>query len=153
MPRASVFDKRIKACIPNCAITSIEKVMADTAIKSQAAETNEIKMSPFNIRMYQIIAWRYGLEINDLPGIVTKSRGFTYDSSQLSCPVLNICGYGEYLHPDTKIMQDEFMKSLQNSRSKMVVTSFEDGASTHCLGENTELLAALLFDWLDDIFN
>ena len=34
----------------------------------------------------------------------------------------------------------------------MIIASFEDGGGTHCLGENTGLLSALLFDWLDEVF-
>ena len=48
-------------------------------------------------------------------------------------------------------MEDYYMK-LAESEQKMIIASFEDGGGTHCLGENTGLLSALLFDWLDEVF-
>ena len=30
--------------------------------------------------------------------------------------------------------------------------AFEEGAASHCLGENRSLMGEVLFDWLDEVF-
>ena len=152
VPRAAIHDKRIKACISNCSITNFGKYMSEMAIRNKTADASGIKMSPFNIRMTQIVAWRFGLDINDLSGIIAKAQDYSYDASKINCPALNISSWGEYLNPTVKSMCDEFIMLAPNPKNKMVVTSFEDGANTHCLGENTGLMSVILFDWLDEIF-
>lgn len=152
VPRASTYDKRIKACISNCAVTNIGKIMGEMAIQNQKAVNSGIQMSAFNIRMFQIMAWRHGVSIEDFPGLLSKTREFEFDPSLISCPVLNICSNGEYLNPASRAMEDYYMQALPNSNKKMIVALFEDGGGTHCLGENTGLLSALIFDWLDEVF-
>ncbi len=150
VPRASAYDKRIKACISNCAVTNIGKIMGEMAIQNQKA-ANGIKMSAFNVRMFQIMAWRHGIATDDIPGLLNKTSAFAFNPSLITCPVLNICSNGEYLNPAIKAMEDDFMQSLPNLNKKMIVALFEDGGGTHCLGENTGLLSALVFDWLDEV--
>ncbi|SHJ08183.1 alpha/beta hydrolase family protein [Lutispora thermophila] len=152
VPRASAYDKRIKACIANCAVTNIGKIMEEMAIKNQDSAKSGIEMSPFNIRMFQIMAWRHGITTGNISDLLTKTRDFTFDPSFITCPVLNICSNGEYLNPVVKAMEDDFMQSVPNSNKKMVVALFEDGGGAHCIGENTGLLSSLVFDWLDEIF-
>lgn len=152
VPRASAYDKRIKACISNCAVTDIGKIMGEMAIQNQKAASDGIEMSPFNIRMFQIMAWRHGVSIDNISGLLEKTREFVFDPSLISCPALNICSNGEYLNPTSRAMEEYYMQALPNPNKKMVVAPFEDGGGTHCLGENTGLLSALLFDWLDEVF-
>jgi hypothetical protein len=152
VPRAAVHDKRIKACITNCAVTDIGKIMGEMAIQNQKAVAGGIKMSPFNIRMFQIMAWRHGVSNNNIPGVLEKTREFKFDPSLISCPALNICSNGEYLNPSSKAMEEYYMQALSNPNKKMIVAQFEDGGGSHCLGENTSLLSSLIFDWLDEIF-
>lgn len=147
VPRAAAYDKRIKACITNCAVTDIGKIMEQMAIQKTAAGA---QMSPFNIRMFQIMAWRHG--VGDMQGLLEKTQAFAFDPAMVTCPALNICSNGEYLNPATRAMEDAYMEALPHPDKKMVVAPFEDGGGTHCLGENTGLLSALVFDWLDDVF-
>lgn len=152
VPRAAAYDNRIKACISNCAVTNIGKIMGEMAIQNQKAAASGIKMSAFNVRMFQIMAWRHGVSTGNIPDLLNKTNAFAFDPSLITCPVLNICSNGEYLNPASKAMEDHFMRSLPNSNKKMIVALFEDGGGTHCLAENTGLLSALIFDWLDEIF-
>lgn len=152
VPRASAYDKRIKACISNCAVTDIGEIMGEMAIQNQKAASAGVKMSPFNIRMFQIMAWRHGVSMDNITGLLEKTRDFVFDPSLITCPALNICSNGEYLNPASRAMEDYYIKALPNPNKKMIIAPFEDGGGTHCLGENTGLLSALLFDWLDEIF-
>ncbi|WMJ89179.1 alpha/beta hydrolase family protein [Anaerocolumna sp. MB42-C2] len=147
VPRAAAFDKRIKACVTNYAIIDIQRIMKEMAIQS-----DEVKMSPFNIRMFQLMAWRNGLSYDDMVGMIDLTKDFSVDPEKIHCPFLNVTSEGEYANPATQKMQDEFFMLVRNIEKKMIVTAFEDGAGAHCLGENTGLLSALVFDWLDEIF-
>ncbi|HEY8392345.1 MAG TPA: alpha/beta hydrolase [Capillibacterium sp.] len=152
VPRAAVYDKRIKACITNCAVTNIGKIMAEMAIQAEKIAAGGVKMSPFNQRMFQIMAWRHGLSTENIPGLLVKTREFVFDPSSVICPALNICSNGEYLNPASRAMEEDYMEALPNPKKMMIVAPFADGGGTHCLGENTSLLSALIFDWLDEIF-
>lgn len=126
--------------------------MEEMAIQNQKAAASGIKMSPFNIRMFQIMAWRHGVSTENISGLLERTREFVFDPSLISCPVLNICSNGEYLNPATRAMEEYYMQNLPNSNKKMIVAPFEDGGGAHCLGENIGLLSALVFDWLDEVF-
>lgn len=152
VPHASAYDKRIKACITNCAVTDIGKIMSEMAIQNQKAAAAGIQMSPFNVRMFQIMAWRNGVSTDNIPGLLDKTRGFQLDPSLIFCPALNICSNGEFLNPSVKAMEEYYMQALPDPKKKMIVAPFEDGGGAHCLGENTGLLSSLVFDWLDEVF-
>lgn len=36
-------------------------------------------------------------------------------------------------------------------KSKLVVTAFDEDASSHCIGENRRLMGEILFDWPDNV--
>ncbi len=152
VPRAAVYDKRIKACITNCAVTDIGKILQETAIRNQKAAAGGSGLSPFNMRMFQIMAWRHGGSVNDIAGLLERTRAFRFEPALITCPALNICSNGEYLNPASRAMEEHYMLALPNMSKKMIVAAFEDGGGTHCLGENTGLLSALVFDWLDEVF-
>ena len=56
------------------------------------------------------------------------------------------------MNPETRRQQDEFMEMVGTRDKTLVITPEEEGASSHCIGENRSLMAALVFDWLDDRF-
>ncbi|MGI6084740.1 MAG: alpha/beta hydrolase family protein [Acetivibrionales bacterium] len=152
VPRAAAYDKRIKACITNCAVTDIGKIMGKMAIRNQKATESGNITSPFNTRMFMNMAWRHGVSAINFQGLLEKTQNFKFDPSLISCPALNICSNGEYLNPASKAMEEYYMQALSSSNKKMIVAPFEDGGGTHCLGENPGLLSALVFDWLDEVF-
>lgn len=154
VPRAAAHDSRIKACIANCGLVDLGRYIAATAIPQQHGISSQqgARLSPFNERMFQIVAWRGGRAMGDLPGFVEQTRTFVFDPRMVTCPVLNVCGEGEYLNPVIRQLSDEFMAGLSHPRTNLVVAGFDDGTGTHCLGENTGLLSAIVFDWLDDLF-
>lgn len=147
IPRAAAYDKRIKACIANHVFNDFHRYLSYTALKSQ--EQTE-KISPMNYRMMELLAWRHGIQ--SISEIMEVSKAFYYDPQLVTCPFMNITSAGEYANPMVKAMQDECFEAIGSSMKKMIVAPFDEGAGTHCLGENSGLMSALVLDWLDEVF-
>jgi hypothetical protein len=92
------------------------------------------------------------LDPADIKGQVEKSRNYQFDPSKITCPFLALIGEGEYTNEETKKQQQECMQALPNPKKKFVVTLVNEGASSHCLGENRSLMSQIVFDWLDELF-
>lgn len=138
VPRAAAHDHRIKACIANYGITDFRKILAAMA---------------FNYRMVETVVWRWNTSTDNWKTLIDRNEDYIFNPKDIICPVLLIISAGEYKNPVVKAMQHEFIEALPNSNKKMIVGSFEEGAGTHCYGENTGLVSSLLFDWLDEIFS
>ena len=61
-------------------------------------------------------------------------------------------GAGEYVNQETERQQKEFMDKVGTKNKTLVITPENEGASSHCIGENRTLMAQVVFDWLDDLF-
>jgi hypothetical protein len=99
----------------------------------------------------KLVAYRWGVKMDNIPGLVAANKGFTFDPAKVTCPMLLLVGAGEYADKEVQRQQKECMDKLPNPKSKLVVTGFEEGASSHCIGENRSLMGEILFDWLDDV--
>jgi hypothetical protein len=44
------------------------------------------------------------------------------------------------------------MDGFSDTRSRLVVTPSDEGASNHCIMENRSIVGQVVFDWLDEIF-
>jgi hypothetical protein len=147
VPRAAAYDERIKACVSNHPFADLSRFFQGMSMKTQEeAET----MTPTNYRMWQLIAWRSGC--SSIPELMTVSSEFLFNPKDIACPFLGVTSAGEYANPATKVLVDEVMTGLSSKKKKLIVASFDEGAGTHCLGENTGLMSAFVFDWLDEIF-
>ena len=152
VPRAAAHDSRIKACIANYGIPDFGKILAAMAFRSREEMEELKKVTPFNYRTVETVAWRWNVSTDNWQALIDKNKDYVFNPQDISCPMLSIVSAGEYKNPIVKKMQDELMEKLPNPNKKIIVGSFEDGAGTHCYGENTGLLSSYLFDWLDEIF-
>jgi hypothetical protein len=59
---------------------------------------------------------------------------------------------GLFFRKDTERQQEEFMNKVGTKNKTLVITPENEGASSHCIGENRTLMAEVVFDWLDDLF-
>jgi hypothetical protein len=100
----------------------------------------------------QAIAWRFGLEENDLAGLVQANRALRFDPARIAAPALILVASGEYQSPEIKRQNDLCFQLLPNAKKRMVITPVEEGASNHCIMENRSLMSQELFDWLDEVF-
>jgi len=154
VPRAAACQKRIKACIASSMIWDMHSVFLRSPIPKLKGLVRWIanRKAPFQMRMLQLIAWRWGLPVDDFTGMVENNRGNIFDPAKIDCPVLILVGEGEFANPEVRRQQVHAMRVMPNPRNKLIVGPANEGAAAHCMGENLGLMSALVFDWLDEIF-
>jgi hypothetical protein len=108
--------------------------------------------SSFHRNVVKLVAYRWGVPMDNIPGLVAANKGFTFDPARVTCPMMLLVGAGEYADKEVQRQQKECMDKLPNLRKKLVVTTFNEGASSHCIGENRSLMGEILFNWLDEVF-
>jgi pimeloyl-ACP methyl ester carboxylesterase len=149
VPQAAQFDKRLKAIAMSSAVVDAEKLWATMPI-AEATQDVVATWTQFKQNTIKVIAWRWGVAMDNIPGLVEANRGFSFDPAKVSCPALIIIGEGEYEDEEVARQQKECMDGLPNPNKKMVITPANEGASNHCLLENRSVMSQVLFDWLDD---
>jgi hypothetical protein len=150
-PMAAEKDDRIKAVIMNNAVMDAGAGVSKMDVAKVTPDVTRT-WSSFKVRLNEGIAWRFGLEKNDLPGLVAANRALRFDPAKLAMPALILVASGEYQSPEIKRQNDLCFKLLPNARKRMVITPVEEGASNHCIMENRSLMSQELFDWLDEVF-
>ncbi|MCK5851961.1 alpha/beta hydrolase [bacterium] len=151
VPRAACFEKRIKALAVSSAVVDNYLMFKQMPFAKDTQEEID-KWPPFKKAVTSAVAWRWGLDPENVKGQVEQTKGFQFDPSKVSCPVLDIVGAGEYSNEETERQQKEFMDNVGTKNKKLVITPENEGASSHCIGENRTLMAEILFDWLDEVF-
>ena len=69
---------------------------------------------------------------------------------KIKCPALALAGDGEGGEPEKQF--EEFAEKVSGPVTKYMFTESE-GADMHCQLGNTPLAAAVVLDWLDEIFD
>jgi alpha-beta hydrolase superfamily lysophospholipase len=154
VPRAAAFEHRIRACIANSMLFDAYEQWDKSNIRRVKGIYKMIATwkAPFAMRMGQLMAWRWGVDMDRLYDLPEKNRGFVFDPSRIECPTLILIGEGEYQNPLIRAQQERAMAALPDPRKKFIIGPIDEGAGHHCLGENVSLMSALVFDWLDEIF-
>jgi len=149
-PQAAMNDPRIKAVAVTAAVVDAERLFSTMPVKRTTPDVLA-GFTSFHRNVVKLVAYRWGVPMNNIPGLVDANRGFTFDPAKVNVPMLLLVGAGEYADKEVRRQQQECIGKLPNTKSKLVVTGFEDGASSHCIGENRSLMSEILFDWLDDV--
>ena len=153
-PRAAMVERRIRACVANSMIFDADELWNTSNLRRFHGLVKWIatRRAPFQIRMGQLMAWRWGLEPDQLAGLPDHARGFVFDPARIECPTMILIGEGENANPIVHSQQVRALAALPDPRKKMIVAPLDEGAGGHCLGENVSLMSALVFDWLEEIF-
>jgi pimeloyl-ACP methyl ester carboxylesterase len=150
VPQAAMHDSRIKAVAMNSCVVDAYRLFATMPMfKSTKDEINS--WSSFHRNTVELVAWRWGVKRDNLPGMVEANKGFTFDPAKVSVPAMIIVAAGEYKSKEIERQQRECIEKLPNPKKKLVVTPAAEGASNHCIMENRSLMAQVLFDWLDEV--
>ncbi len=149
-PRAAMNDPRIKAvAASHSVVDGYAEVANMPKITHEAAKV----WSSFKLGSYQAMAWRYGLKIDDIEGLLKANEGFGYDPSKVTQPALVLVAGGEYKSPEVQRQTKLSIAGLSNPKTRLVITPDEEGASSHCVMDNRSLMSQELFDWLDKVFD
>lgn len=151
VPRAAMFDDRIKAVVVSSAVVDNYRMFQQMPFAKDTQEQIDA-WPPFKHFVTSAVTWRWGLDPSDVQGQVEKNKHFQFDPSKVTGPLLDLVGEGEYANEETQRQQKECMDGLPNPKKKLVITPVNEGASSHCIGENRSLLSQLAFDWLDELF-
>jgi pimeloyl-ACP methyl ester carboxylesterase len=149
-PQTAMLDPRIKAVAVTAAVVDAERLFATMPVATTTPQVLDT-FSSFHRNVVKLVAYRWGVPMDNIPELVTANKGFTFDPAKVICPMLLLVGAGEYADREVQRQQQETMDKLPNPKSKLVITGFEDGASSHCIGENRSLMGEILFDWFDDV--
>jgi pimeloyl-ACP methyl ester carboxylesterase len=149
-PQAAMNDPRIKAVAVTAAVVDAERLFGTMPVATTTAQVMATFKS-FHRNVVALVAYRWGVKADNIPGLVAANKGFTFDPAKVTCPMLILVGAGEYADKEVRRQQKECLDKLPNPKKKLVVTAFADGASSHCLGENRSLMGEILFDWLDEV--
>lgn len=151
VPQAAEKDKRISAVAMNNCVVDTGAGVAKMAVATATPEVVKT-WSSFKRQTNQGIAWRFGVDMDNLPGLVKANEGFHFDPAKLTAPALVIVSSGEYKSTEIARQTKLCIDGLQNPKKKLVITPAQEGASSHCIMENRSLMGQELFDWLDEIF-
>lgn len=154
VPRAATRERRIKAVVANSMISSMYSLLRLSQIPRIRGLMRLLaawKM-PFQIRMIELVAWRWGLDGKDFRQLVEKNRDVFFDPAEIACPTLILVAEGENANPEIRRQIQHALQALPDPRKKLIVGPMDEGAASHCMGENPGLMSAFAFDWLDEVF-
>ncbi len=151
VPKTAMNDFRLKAIVMNSAVVDAYPLF--TSMPVATATPDIVKTwSSFKRNTVESIAWRWGVDMDNIPGLIPANKGFAFNPKKVTCPALVIVGEGEYSNREVQRQQKECMANLPNPKSKFVMTPKNEGASNHCITENRSVMSQVVFDWLDNIF-
>ena len=163
--RAAAHDHRIGALVANSPIVDLHAYMV-SFVSPQLGGDPEVVLSPAeDIRLDELDA----IPDSVMPAAakeMTRSlmtrfgrrsfldtfaylREFTAEASAITCPALAMVGSGEGGEP--KAQFERFCGEVAGPVTQHTFTA-EDGADSHCQVGNLAYSAAVLFDWLDELF-
>jgi pimeloyl-ACP methyl ester carboxylesterase len=151
VPQAAVKDPRVSAVIMNNCVVDTGEGVKKMAVATATADVVRT-WSSFKRQVNQCIAWRFGVPMDNLPGLVKANEPFRFDPAKLTAPALVLVANGEYKSPEIERQTKVCIDTLPNPKKRLVITPAEEGASNHCIMENRSLMSQELFDWLDEIF-
>ncbi|NLG35552.1 MAG: alpha/beta hydrolase [Lentisphaerae bacterium] len=151
VPRAAQFDDRIQAIAMNSAVVDAYPLFAAMPVATMTEDVLA-QFSSFKANTIRVIAWRWGVAMTNIPGLVEANRGFDFDPSQIHCPALSVVGEGEYADVHVQAQQKRFLDGVPHDRKALVVTPANEGASNHCLTENRSVMSQVVFDFFNEAF-
>lgn len=149
-PQAAMGEARVAALVMNNCVVDAEPGVAKMAVATATPEV-AAAWSAFKRQTNQGIAWRFGVGIDNLPGLVAANRGFAFTPAKVAAPALVLVSNGESRNEEIKRQTALCMEGLASPVKKLVVTPSEEGASNHCVMENRSLMSQEVFDWLDGV--
>lgn len=172
--RAAAFDGRIQALVPNSPIVDLHAYMSGVAQVDPAELPDDYAMSYADLdRPEEIADPAFRQMITSMPpskrangkAVMTRfsqktlKAAFQYmkefrvstdELRNIACPVLAMAGAGEGGEAERQFKL--FCRGVSGLVAKHLFT-IEEGADAHCQVNNLGLAAAVVYDWLDELFD
>lgn len=150
VPQAAMHDPRIRAVAVTSAVVDAEKLFATMPVASATPDVVEAYPS-FHRNIVKMVAWRWGVSMDHVPGLVGANRGFSFDPAKIAVPMLLLVGEDEFRNAEVRRQQEECLAKLPHPLKRLVITPAILGAGSHCLVENRSLMAEELFNWFEEV--
>ena len=164
--RAAVYEKRIKALIPNSPLIDVfraqQKMLASMKRIPRPLVVKlmnwKINRSPLMASMMALAMWNSGFKDHSVPAMLKAMAqvdpdewSIKNDLNKINCPTLALVGDGE---GDELILQaKEFYRGISSVQKDLYIFSLEkDGSDDHCQLDNRTRGSQIMFDWLDRVF-
>lgn len=161
--RSAVYERRIRALIPNSPIVNLHGYMSsfvgfDPAEMPDKDDFNlkDIDQIPSEIMNKQQREMARNLILRFGQGSFKKTylrlRDFKVSDEELSrikCPALALVGRGEGKEPLAQ--HDRFCRAVSGPIASHIFTA-EEGSDGHCQSGNLAYSAAVSLDWIDEVF-
>lgn len=168
--RVAVYEKRVKAVIPNSPLVNthkaseamggtlfnVTKIIPDSLLN--ALIDRKLKKSPMIKTLIEYSYWTYGLEVlpwsealklrEEAPELFTIEK----DLHKITCAALALVSEdeGEELVRQAK----EFYDSISSTKKTLYTFTIDaDGSNDHCQLDNRSRGNSVMFDWLDEVFD
>ena len=149
--RAVMFEKRIKACIADAPIIDLYKFtatrMPDTVMN---ADASLLAVDSFPVIALEKVCWALG--VGSPKEVTVRIRDFVIEDelNKIECPFLALAGAGESEEQQRQARQ--CIDALNVPKKALRITTVEEGSDAHGHVDNISFLSALVFDWLDEVF-
>jgi pimeloyl-ACP methyl ester carboxylesterase len=150
--RAIVYEKRIKACIPNSPIRDVYGYFSGFIEMLGQIEPSEydavFKKFPMARWAVETFTRRFGEKT--ISDVLERMKDFNILGLEkdITCPTLTLIGEGE--GPEALDQAQRFYERVADPKSMHIFT-VQEGAESHCQVSNLGLMNAVVFDWLDEI--
>ena len=93
-PQAAQHDPRIKAVVMNACVVDAHPLFAAMTPVVTATPEKVATFTPFHGNTVKIVAWRWGVPMDNVPGLVEANRGFSFEPAKVTVPALVAGGRG-----------------------------------------------------------
>jgi hypothetical protein len=154
---AAIFDKRIKALIPNSPLTNIHKMLISVfpsfIFKLPDWVLNIIKkyfMSYSDRATLDLLLWEGGTKTFKDGINILKAYSIEGLENKITCPTLALAGEGEGKEFDKQAT--DFIKNISSVEKTLRIFTNEEGAGSHCQVDNHRLMNEVVITWLNKLW-
>ncbi len=155
--RAAIFDKRIKAIIPNSPLTNIHKMLISVfpnfIFKLPDWLFNFFKkylMSYSDRATLDLLLWEGGTKTFKDGINILKDYTIEGLESEITCPTLALASEGEGKEFDKQAK--DFIENISSKEKALHVFTNEEGAGSHCQVDNHRLMNEVVITWLNKLW-
>ncbi len=155
--RAAIFDKRIKALIPNSPLTNIHKMLISVfpnfIFQLPDWLINFIKkylMSYSDKATLDLLLWEGGTKTFKDGINILKAYSIEGLESKITCPTLALAGEGEGKEFDKQAK--DFIENISSQEKNLRIFTNEEGAGSHCQVDNHRLMNEVVITWLNKLW-
>ena len=155
--RAAIFDKRIKALIPNSPLTNIHKMLTSVfpnfIFQLPDWLINFIKkyiMSYVDRATLDLLLWEGGTKTFKDGINILKAYSIEGLESKITCPTLALAVEGEGGEFDKQARG--FIENISSEEKSLRIFTNEEGAGSHCQVDNHRLMNEVVITWLNKLW-